>query len=207
MYKNAIVLAAAVSCVSLLNCADSFTSATTHPTIYIDASFKDFEMEPIIHGITSWSRGTNNQINPTIKILLHEDIILYEKTGIFENTFFYVKESKLLNLSCPPGMDIDEGAYVGYTHRHGPRGVSFICLDADTLNEWRGQYFTGETARWATWSIVSAHEAGHALRLGHYPGVEAVMFPTIDVPSFDVTCVDIKNISNIWMLDIDEKCK
>lgn len=201
--RSLVVGLIASAALSFMGCN---SADNTHPTVYIDRSFTDAEMEPMIHGITSWERGTDSQITFDIHIVSHEELLQLIDAKIFNNTFFYAKRSDLLNQPCPAGAETE--GHAAMTHHKTATNNSYTCFDAVQLNLASSDYFDGEWQHWTVWSIVSAHETGHALKLAeHWPTKDSVMYPDTNVPSYDITCVDVRRVSAMWGLNVSDKCK
>lgn len=180
-------------------------ATTIHPTIYIDDSFYQDEMTPLLYGAVSWDRGTEGQIHHTVRFVKHALIYSLSTSGRYDNAVYFLRADSSTDEYCPE----DKGVSIGSdatTHNTTLNGVSIICFDAYKMDKLRLYDVPVEQNKFTVWANAGAHEIGHSLELGHIDTKEAVMYPSIH-SMIDISCVDIINVSFRWGLNIPERCK
>lgn len=179
---------------------------TTHPTVYVDSSFTAEEVSPLMYGIDSWERETEGGIHFNFVFVSHEDAFRMAQDKSKNGALFLVRQSPKQNVWCPPEAGVRDGK-AGEAHRNSLSGATSICFDADDINALVNPNFR-DLGAWAVWSIVGAHEAGHALKLEHQDTIASVMHSgAIDVTSYDISCVDVRTVAAEWGFDVPAKCK
>ncbi len=179
---------------------------TTHPTVYLDASFTPEEAAAVMYGVDSWERETGGGIHFTFITVPHVELFGMAQGITKRNALFMLRQSGKIGQWCPAEAGIRTGM-AGEAHRKGWSGSAAICLDADDINGLVNPHFP-DLGAWAVWSVTAAHEAGHALKLDHQETIDSVMHAgAIDVTSYDVTCVDVRTVAAEWGFDVPAKCK
>lgn len=179
---------------------------TTHPTVYVDSSFTAEEVSPLMYGIDSWERQTDGAVHFNFVFVSHTEAFRMAQDKSKGDALFLVRQSGKENVWCPPEAGVRNGK-AGEAHRNNLSGATSICFDADDINSIVSPYFP-DLGAWAAWSIVGAHEAGHALRLEHQDTIQSVMHSGAkDVPSYEATCTDVRNVAKEWGFEVPAKCK
>jgi hypothetical protein len=177
---------------------------TTSRLIHLDDRLQAHERKGVVDAIDEW-RTSVPEVFLVYKTNDHKWIMNGAKNPAGEQIYILRVENRF-----DPGCPIDatntlaarDPQVAGLAQRFSGdflmNSSARICLNAEVIH-WIFSPFD-ESLKW---KLVTMHEIGHALGMGHYNGKEpSVMYPQIDDSARHLTCRDIKEF--IFLRDMSD---